>query len=437
MKKRLVCLLLALGLIVSALPVGAAGASESETASVTVGGRSYALSVGDDFIYRLTFDYAGDDLASAQIELPVDFDGLSSYTQTQADSLIAQLTPATSASSMIHRFDTPNTFGLSGYVMNFASVNGYSFTSSKVVLSMGFRVEKAGSYTLSAKVRSVEDVSGRIVADDHYAVKDDRFRFTETFADVPLDTPAPKASTYAGGVLVSWEPVPRGALYRVYRKNNGNWSRIGDTSQPSFLDTGVENGGTYTYTVRCLSVDATRFLSDYDRTGASATYCTAPILSLSNTDSGVGITWDAVPGVTRYRVYRKSGNSWARLADTAGTSALDTDVTPYETYTYTIRTLNSAGNAFLSYFYPDGFSILYLTATGYLLGDADDNGAVESVDAAFILRYIAQMDVPAAKELIERGGDTDGDGAITAMDATYIQAYLAQMKVDYPISQTV
>ena len=64
-------------------------------------------------------------------------------------------------------------------------------------------------------------------------------------------------------------------------------------------------------------------------------------------------------------------------------------------------------------------------AQGYYLGDMDANGAVESLDVTYILRYLAAY------------ADVDGDGVLTILDATLIQRYLAEMTVAYPIGEWV
>ena len=49
--------------------------------------------------------------------------------------------------------------------MNFVSVNGYSFTTEKRVLSLILTIEKAGTYDFNSKVRYIEDAAGKTVVD--------------------------------------------------------------------------------------------------------------------------------------------------------------------------------------------------------------------------------------------------------------------------------
>lgn len=68
--------------------------------------------------------------------------------------------------------------------------------------------------------------------------------------------------------------------------------------------------------------------------------------------------------------------------------------------------------------------IYVVEANEVLLGDADENGEIESVDATWIQRYKAEMDLPFT--IRTRSADVDGDGEVTLIDATAIQYYLSR-----------
>ena len=70
-----------------------------------------------------------------------------------------------------------------------------------------------------------------------------------------------------------------------------------------------------------------------------------------------------------------------------------------------------------------------------LIGDADGDGEVTSVDVTFIQRYLAHLDVPEGFN--EAAADVDGDGEITSVDVTFIQRYLAFIEVPYPINEYI
>ena len=63
-----------------------------------------------------------------------------------------------------------------------------------------------------------------------------------------------------------------------------------------------------------------------------------------------------------------------------------------------------------------------VNVTGLLLGDVDRDGDVSIIDATFLQRYLAEMEMPI--EVIPETADADGDGHITIRDVTTIQRYL-------------
>ena len=55
------------------------------------------------------------------------------------------------------------------------------------------------------------------------------------------------------------------------------------------------------------------------------------------------MTWKAVSGATKYKVYRKTGSEgWTGLKDVTGTSYTDAAVTSGTTYTYTVKAYNGS-----------------------------------------------------------------------------------------------
>lgn len=175
-------------------------------------------------------------------------------------------------------------------------------------------------------------------------------------------------------VTVSWDAIPGAELYRVYRNTASGWTRIADTTETSYVQTNVISGETYTYTVRCLNAAADTFTSDY-RPGKSVRYVETPrITSVVNTPEGVGISWKAVPGAEKYRVYYQNDSGWTKLCDTTATSYVDTDVASGHTYTYTLRCVNADGTAYESSFDREGSSVDYIAAPRDLKADSEGNG---------------------------------------------------------------
>ena len=71
-----------------------------------------------------------------------------------------------------------------------------------------------------------------------------------------------------------------------------------------------------------------------------------------------------------------------------------------------------------------------------ILGDADGNGEIESVDATFIQRWLAKIDTPYTKAELMRG-DVDGSGDLELTDVTWLQYYLTDIQTPYQIGKQI
>lgn len=129
------------------------------------------------------------------------------------------------------------------------------------------------------------------------------------------DQPVLKATTLkevantADGLHLTWSKVSDATGYCIYRKTgSGSYSLIKTITKGSttkYTDTTVKrkSGTTYTYCVKAYSGELiTAAASNKEK----QTRLTAPTkVAVSNTSSGVKITWNKVTGATAYRVYRK------------------------------------------------------------------------------------------------------------------------------------
>ena len=202
-------------------------------------------------------------------------------------------------------------------------------------------VTSGNTYTYTVRCIS-DDGSGYISSFDPEGISC-RYLSAPVISGVSSDT---------NGVKITWSPMAGAELYRIYYYGSKGWTKLADTTDTVFADTEVISGNTYTYTVRCLSADGTRFTSGF-LSGKSVRYIAAPaIASLTNTETGVRITWGAVRGAALYRVYYYGGKGWTRMTDTTATSYVDTDVSSGNTYTYTVRCLSEDGGSFTSAFLP-------------------------------------------------------------------------------------
>ena len=67
--------------------------------------------------------------------------------------------------------------------------------------------------------------------------------------------------------------------------------------------------------------------------------------------------------------------------------------------------------------------------------DVDSDGEITALDATFVLRSVAKIEIPFVMD--EAMGDADGDNQLTVMDATAIQRYLATLSSFYGIGLTL
>lgn len=181
----------------------------------------------------------------------------------------------------------------------------------------------------------------------------------------PETTDAPqitKLERTDSGIRISWNAVEGAHGYRLYyRYGSGAWKRFRDTASLSHTDTGVALGRTETYTIRTLDENGNPD-SGYNPTGWSLTYRVGnpEVTSLRSTNEGIALSWNAVKGVSRYRVFfRNSKGGWSSLGTTASTDFTDTKVQSGRQETYTVRGLDKNGS-YITGYNDEGWSLTYV-----------------------------------------------------------------------------
>ncbi|MCD7868040.1 MAG: Ig-like domain-containing protein [Clostridiales bacterium] len=167
-------------------------------------------------------------------------------------------------------------------------------------------------------------------------------RVYTSFLSIPVLN---SAENTASGVKIQWGSVTGAGKYRVYRKTSGgSWKKLADTTSTSYTDKTAKSGTTYFYTVRCMNSEGNTFTSGYNTTGLSIQYLSCGTISkLTNTSTGIKVTWDKVTGASGYYVYRKtSSGTYKRIKTIAGGDTLtytDTAVQSKNatTYLYAVR----------------------------------------------------------------------------------------------------
>ncbi len=155
----------------------------------------------------------------------------------------------------------------------------------------------------------------------------------------------PTISATSSGLKVSWTAVGGAQKYIIYRKVGSNtWAEYTTTTSTSYTDTSVSNGKTYSYSIRAYYSSSVQ--STYSTTGSTFTYHKATtISSVTNTSTGVKVTWSKVSGASTYEISRKTASgSWSRLTTTSGTSYTDTTAKNGTKYYYRVRVYQSSVN---------------------------------------------------------------------------------------------
>ena len=168
----------------------------------------------------------------------------------------------------------------------------------------------------------------------------------------PVAPTISKLENTSGGIKLTWNKITGVYGYRVYYKpTSGGWKRLKDTTSTTFTDSAVSTNQTKTYTIRCIDKNGNT-VSGYNSTGWSKKYSpVAPtITKLTNTSKGVSVTWNKIPGVYGYRLYRKyDGGSWTRVKDITATNYTDSDAKKGKKVTYTVRCIDKNGNTISGY----------------------------------------------------------------------------------------
>ena len=143
------------------------------------------------------------------------------------------------------------------------------------------------------------------------------------------------------GVLISWKSVTGVTTFQVQRKSGtGKFLKVANVSGTSYTDTTAVSGTTYTYRIiGIVSASDPTVIGTYDTAGKSITrFATPTLVEAVREGTGIRVTWEAVEGLSTYRVYRKVGSgTYKAQADVSATTYLDTTVASGVEATYTVR----------------------------------------------------------------------------------------------------
>jgi len=172
----------------------------------------------------------------------------------------------------------------------------------------------------------------------------------------PTNLRAETSMNSSGNTIVnlSWTPVTGASYYVIYRSTDSTWSDY------NIVSTTV-TATVYSYPYYSSDLPLKTNTTYYYRVGAKGVYANDPVGKLSETvevyiglsgvisisaaalsDSAIKVTWAAVEGASKYRVYRgRNSTNMEPVAYAAVAEYTDTSLLPSSTYYYRITPINS------------------------------------------------------------------------------------------------
>ncbi len=170
-------------------------------------------------------------------------------------------------------------------------------------------------------------------------------------------------SNTSKGIKLTWEYTGVADYVNIYRKNSkGEWTRISreSTDSDSYTDKTVKNGTKYYYKIQLVRKGAVGGKTEKELSYISIAMPSK--VTVSNTTSGVKVSWNKCGGTEKYYIYRKKkgAKSWTRIEEVSKDKLSYTDKTAKSgtTYYYTVRAYNGK---YKSSFLESGKAIIYLS----------------------------------------------------------------------------
>ncbi len=168
-----------------------------------------------------------------------------------------------------------------------------------------------------------------------------------------------KIENASNGAKITWGKVTGIAKYRVFVKTaKTSWKKLADTTSVSYVHTAAVSGTTYYYTIRGIDANG-KYAGSYYSSGWSNQFVAMPVITLTNTSTGIKISWKKIAGAGKYRIFIKSGTSWKKVTDTTAVSYVYKSVKVGTSYTFTVRCISADGKKFVSAYNTKGKTIKY------------------------------------------------------------------------------
>ena len=165
--------------------------------------------------------------------------------------------------------------------------------------------------------------------------------------------PTLRASASVSAIELTWNATAAADSYQLWRWEQTNgWGQVGDgnLNATAYRDENIAPGTTYTYTVRAVNGDGeSSAWSAYASAtaGEPSSLTAAPVLSAAAGTSQVDLSWNSIPGASRYELWAwDSENGWEQIggANLTETGYQHVGVSDGVTYYYTIRAVAGSGS---------------------------------------------------------------------------------------------
>ncbi len=152
---------------------------------------------------------------------------------------------------------------------------------------------------------------------------------------------------------LSWSPAPGASGYEVYVSDTkaGAYTQIADTGSTAFVHTGLSAGKIYYYKIRAYYTQGEEKVSGHF-CGVKAARPKPPTpanVTAQTPAGGIMISWDAVPGASRYEIYRgtSANGKYRKVREVSTLSFTNTGLKAGTQYFYKVRVsrMGSAKNA--------------------------------------------------------------------------------------------
>ena len=201
-------------------------------------------------------------------------------------------------------------------------------------------------------------------------------------------TPTVSYKNVSNGVSVSWSTVPNATGYIVYRseyntktKKWSSWSNrnTAKSNKSSWIDKNAKSGAIYKYTVRALNGS---FKSKYNKNTKEILYLKMPTVKLTNSATGVKVTWNKITGAKNYDVYRKiiddlgiNSTKWVKITTVSASKDyfVDKNVKNGYEYAYTVKATGKTAKGSYKSDYKSSSTLIYLSAPEVAVS-TEDNG---------------------------------------------------------------